>query len=481
MRPQLRGDEVEDQLFHDGQGQLVQRHLGAGVPAAELIELVDRHVDAQCGDGIDESGAEEDVPALATEVGRGALEHVADGQRIAHALGDQQGGRGGDVRGGLARAGDPSVADLSRVAIDDAGREDAAFGGFATAAGSDDVDAATEVGVVGHRALGTDGADGDHLVVGGGVGDDAKAVVPCAGDDHDAGFPCLADDVGEDGAGAVARGEGEGEIDDVGAGVDGVLDAGNQSRQRADALVVENANRHDRGVGSDAQDAFAVAAAGRDDPGDVRAVVELVVGGMVPIHEIDRSDEAGVREVGVSDRRAVDRVAPGDAGVEDGDDDIVRSVSGDLLRGLGVDHVEVPLQVAMGIEGVGLGERAAVGGHDGVRLGALDPEVVPELVEDRSDPLGGRRVGGDQQPTVASDAAGGFEAVVGEDLANLRGPRTGGGPNQNLIRRDGDRCVFDLIVDGGHRRRRASDQRRGQDVVKSVHDFLPRGVMVCSL
>ena len=108
---------------------------------------------------------------------------------------------------------------------------------------------------------------------------------------------------------------------------------------RARAARRQHLDRHDLGAEGDAGDADAVVGRLRDGAGDVRAVAVIVAGVGAVVDEVPAGDDLGLRQI-----RHL-----GDAGVDDGDDHAL------ALRGLpgllGVDLLQVPLQLVLGIVG----------------------------------------------------------------------------------------------------------------------------------
>jgi hypothetical protein len=116
------------------------------------------------------------------------------------------------------------------------------------------------------------------------------------------------------------------------------------------SAVVEHLDRHDLRARRDARDAHAVALVRRDDSGDVGAVALAVLRVVVTAHQVAalREPALEVRMTGLDPRvdhrhhRALARR--------------------DRVRGVGLDHVQVPLLGAQGI--AGRAGRRGAGEHD---------------------------------------------------------------------------------------------------------------------
>src|SRR5690606_3135343 len=153
-------------------------------------------------------------------------------------------------------------------------------------------------------AVGRGAADGQHALVGGGVGGHVLVVGPgdiAGGGHHD-------DVVGQRplhrGLQRRVVGGPHGDVDDVGLGVDRVVDRVDQLGDVA-LFLVALLDDHEPGVGSDAVEGDAGHVTGADDAGDGGAVAHAVV-------------VTGVRLVDHL-RHAQLRVAVVDAAVDDGD------------------------------------------------------------------------------------------------------------------------------------------------------------------
>ena len=159
------------------------------------------------------------------------------------------------------------------------------------------------------RRAGREGEDAVALVAGG--ADDEHAAAAGEGQRVEQRRDLLRADVGA---------ELEREVDDVGPAADGEADAVGDRRGVALAAGVEHADGHDRRAVGQAGQPDAVVRRLGDRAGDVRAVAVLVVAGSASwLDEVVALDEARLAEVGRLAEAAA--VGVGDAAVEHGDGD----------------------------------------------------------------------------------------------------------------------------------------------------------------
>src|SRR5690606_18059937 len=175
-------------------------------------------------------------------------------------------------------------------------------------AGRDDVDVAAGVGERADAVVLVGGADADHPLVGGRVEDRVAELLLVArgGDDRDAAGPGVGHRLP---LRLAVVGPAEGQVDDPGTGVGGVVDALGDVGVPAVALVVQRLDRQDPDRLVVAGDLDAVVRTGGDDAGDVGAVAVVVHPAAVGRHEVvearyDAAHQVGDRglHAGVDDR-----------------------------------------------------------------------------------------------------------------------------------------------------------------------------------
>src|SRR5581483_4731112 len=287
-----------------------------------------------------------------------------DGLLLAQPLGQQQRHRSGDVGGGHRRAGQVAVGVLLPL-FPDRRVDVVGLGlGVAPAGGQDG-----PLGVAGGARV-----VGDLVVVAGGPDDErvhvpvlraadagAEQVVVARGDDrHRAVLPGVLHALGELGAhggGDHEHGAAEAQVDDLGAVVDDPLDAGDDVGLVGGGAL-EDLGHDQPGVGGDPGDALPVVLHGGDDPGDVGAVAEVVLGRAGALQGVAVGVEAARR---LDDLAGEVLVAEVDAGVDDADLHAGARRLGP--GGRGADGLEAPLPVELGVV-AGLGRRRG-GGHQG--------------------------------------------------------------------------------------------------------------------
>ncbi len=291
-----------------GPGHRLDRD-GGGRPVLVVARGAPGAFQAQPGHGaerVDDARARQVVAPAADRRG-GGDQPPGDllGAQLREA-GEDQGGGAGDLGGGEAG---PRLGPVAGAAGRHHG-EVLAVGG--------QVDPLGGVRGLHGRAGAVDGGDRQHPVVGGGVhglGRVAVALVAGRGDHQHPGVHRPFDGFAHR---CAVAGDGEGEIEDGGAGVHGVVDGGGQGLETGPVHTVGDPDRVDGGVGGDAGHPIPLGAFGGDEAGDGGAVALAVLfrcgGGALEAvrgrdHDVLAAGDDGVREV---------RVPGVHAGVDDG-------------------------------------------------------------------------------------------------------------------------------------------------------------------